>query len=139
MRPRLEVREEVEAIADQGESAEPEVGEGFVGAAFRHRTSRALDPQLHTHAVVANLAKRKDGRYIALDGTALYRHAKTGGFVYQAELRARLSEYIGVEWAPVENGVAEIRGVPGAMVEHFSKRRAQIIEALEGRAPSSTR
>jgi len=50
-----------------------EVGEGFVGAAFRHRTSRALDPQLHTHAVVANLAKRKDGRYIALDGTALYR------------------------------------------------------------------
>ena len=31
-------------------------GDGFVAAAFRHRTSRAGDPQLHTHVLVANLA-----------------------------------------------------------------------------------
>ena len=30
--------------------------EGFVAATFRHRASRAGDPQLHTHAVVANMA-----------------------------------------------------------------------------------
>ncbi len=30
-------------------------GDGFVAAAFRHRTSRAAEPQLHTHVVVANL------------------------------------------------------------------------------------
>jgi conjugative relaxase-like TrwC/TraI family protein len=29
-------------------------GHGFIGAAFRHSTSRAGDPLLHTHVVVAN-------------------------------------------------------------------------------------
>jgi hypothetical protein len=29
-------------------------GDGFVAAAYRHRLSRAGDPQLHTHVVVAN-------------------------------------------------------------------------------------
>jgi len=65
------------------------VGGGFVGGLFRHRTSRALDPQLHTHAVVANFAERAvDGRRVALDARVLYQQAKTGGFVYQAESRA---------------------------------------------------
>src|SRR3546814_18971959 len=31
-------------------------GDGFVAAAFRHRTSRAGDPHLHPPVVVANLA-----------------------------------------------------------------------------------
>ena len=35
---------------------------GFIGAAFRHRTSRAGDPQLHTHVVVPNLVQGADGR-----------------------------------------------------------------------------
>ena len=34
-----------------------EHGEGFVAAAFRHRTSRAQDPHLHTHVIVANMAR----------------------------------------------------------------------------------
>ena len=58
-------------LGDGGKGGK-EAGRGFVGAVFRHRTSRALDPQLHTHAVVANLAERSDGRYIALDGAALF-------------------------------------------------------------------
>jgi len=132
-------REACVVRAGDGGKGGKAVAEGFVGAVFRHRTSRALDPQLHTHAVVANLARRSDGRYIALDGTALYRHAKTGGFLYQAELRARLTEYLGVEWGPVKNGAADIRGVPTAVIDHFSKRRAQIVEALEGRASRSAR
>ena len=73
-------------------------GEGFVAGAFRHRTSRAGDPQLHTHAVVCNLTRGPEGRYSALDGRALYRQAKTAGYLYQAELRARLSGALGVEW-----------------------------------------
>ena len=48
-------------------------GEGFVGAAFRHRTSRNLDPHLHTHVVVANLVHAaEDDRWSALDGRPLY-------------------------------------------------------------------
>ena len=47
--------------------------QGFVGAQFRHRTSRAGDPQLHWHVLVANTTCGMDGRWSALDGTALYR------------------------------------------------------------------
>jgi len=35
--------------------------EGFIAAAFRHRTSRAGDPQIHTHVVVANLVQAPTG------------------------------------------------------------------------------
>ena len=37
-------------------------GDGFVGAAFRHRTSRAGDPHLHTHVVIANMAHAPERR-----------------------------------------------------------------------------
>ena len=41
---------------------------GVVAASFRHRTSRAGDPLLHWHVLVANLAEGADGRWIALFG-----------------------------------------------------------------------
>jgi conjugative relaxase-like TrwC/TraI family protein len=73
-----------------------EVGEGLVAAAYRHRMSRAEDPQLHTHVVAANMARGADGRWTALDGTAIYRHAKAAGFLYQAHLRAAVRERFAV-------------------------------------------
>ena len=57
-----------------------EVGEGFVAAAYRHRMSRAEDPQLHTHVVAANMARGTDGRWTALDATPIFQHAKAAGF-----------------------------------------------------------
>jgi conjugative relaxase-like TrwC/TraI family protein len=45
---------------------------GFVAAAYRHRMSRAQDPQLHTHVVCANMAQGPDGRWTALDGDRVY-------------------------------------------------------------------
>ena len=45
-------------------------GEGLIAAAYRHRMSRALDPQLHTHVVAANLTRGPDGRFTALFGDA---------------------------------------------------------------------
>jgi conjugative relaxase-like TrwC/TraI family protein len=80
---------------------------GWAVATFVHRTSRAGDPQLHTHAVIANLVCRDDGRWVSLDATALYRWAKAAGCVYQEELRQRLSERLGVGWGPDRNGCRE--------------------------------
>ena len=60
---------------------------GIVGAAFTHGTSRALDPHLHTHVVVANLAQGPDGRWSALDGRGLFAHARAAGALYDARLR----------------------------------------------------
>ncbi len=45
--------------------------QGFVAAAFRHRTSRAQEPHLHTHVIVANMTRADDGTWRALDGEAI--------------------------------------------------------------------
>ena len=50
--------------------------EGLVAALFDHRTSRAADPQLHTHALVINKVHCADGRWRTLDGTELFGHKK---------------------------------------------------------------
>lgn len=104
---------------------------GFIAAGFNHRTSRAGDPQLHTHVLVANLAKGPDGRWSALDGQALYRSKIAAGTVFQTALRNELSSRLGVEWLPVTGGVADIAGIPRRVLTHFSKRRNEIETELE--------
>lgn len=110
---------------------------GFVAAAFGHRSSRAGDPQLHTHVVAANLVRDEAGRWSALDSRAIYRHARTAGFIYQARLRAELTRRLGVSWGAVRNGQADIAGVNRDLIEGFSARRAQIVGSLESRGLSS--
>lgn len=114
-------------------------GRGFVAAAFRHRSSRAGDPLLHTHVVVANATQATDGRWTALDGRMLYRHSKTAGYLYQAALRAELSERLQLRWTAVERGTADVAGVPRRVIEHFSRRRAEILEHMAARSESSAR
>lgn len=104
-------------------------GDGLTVAAFRHRTSRAGDPQLHTHSVIANTTMA-EGYASALDGRALYAHARTAGFLYQAALRNNLTENLGVEWEPVHNGVAEISGIDDEVLKQFSRRSQEIREHL---------
>jgi Ti-type conjugative transfer relaxase TraA len=114
-------------------------GRGFVAVAFRHRSSRAGDPLLHTHVVVANATQGQDGRWTALDGRELYRHAKTAGYLYQAVLRAELSRELGVRWRAVERGTADVEGVSRGVIGHFSRRRAEILELMATRGESSAR
>ena len=52
--------------------------DGAIGAAFTHRVSRALDPHLHTHVVVANVARGPDGRWTGIDSRGLFAHAGRG-------------------------------------------------------------
>jgi conjugative relaxase-like TrwC/TraI family protein len=99
---------------------------GWAAATFVHRTSRAGDPQLHTHAVIANVVCRDDGRWVSLDASALYGWAKAAGSVYQEELRRRLSERLGVGWGPDRNGCREMTGISETQLRAFSKRTAQI-------------
>jgi conjugative relaxase-like TrwC/TraI family protein len=112
--------------------------DGFVAAAFRHRTSRADDPLLHTHVLVANLARTRDDHvWRTLDSRKLFAHAKTAGVLYQAQLRHELTRRLGVAWQPVVNGVADIDGVDRALIETFSRRRAQIVELMAARGETS--
>jgi conjugative relaxase-like TrwC/TraI family protein len=121
-----------------------EPGSGFAAMAFRHRMSRAGDPALHTHVLVANLTQSAvDGRWLSLAApkgrSALYQHAKAAGYVFQGQLRAELTRELGVEWTQTRNGYADVRGISRAAIEHFSQRRAEITEALAARGVSSAR
>jgi conjugative relaxase-like TrwC/TraI family protein len=107
------------------------VAAGFVAAEFRHRTSRAGDPQLHHHVLVANLAQGIDGKWSALDATAIYQARRTASAVFHTTLRYQLTERLGVEWGPVHNDIAEIAGVPANVRREFSQRRVEIEEWLE--------
>ncbi len=112
-----------------GEHVQP--GDGLIAAAYRHRMSGALDPQLHTHVVAANMARGPDGRFTALHGAELYRAAKTAGYLYQAHLRALVTERLGLEWREVRNGAAELAEIERPVVEHFSQRRHEMLREAE--------
>jgi conjugative relaxase-like TrwC/TraI family protein len=117
-----------------------EWGSGFVASAFAHRTSRALDPHLHTHVIVANVAQSPDGRWRALDGDLLLRtHRLAAGSLYQAQLRYELTTRLGVDWQRPVKGMAEIRGVPDAVLGAFSTRRAQVVAHLAEHATQGWR
>src|SRR6266536_5902212 len=112
-------------------------GSGFVAAAYQHRTSRAQDPHLHTHAILANMARSPDGEWRALDGEPILKHYRlAAGYLYQSQLRFELTRSLGVEWRQPENGMAEIAGVPEGALKAFSQRRAQVLDYLERQGSS---
>lgn len=99
---------------------------GYVAAAFTEYTSRADDPQLHTHVVVANKVKGADGIWRTVDGRLLYRHQLAAGYLHEAVLRKELTERLGVRWHPVQKGMADIDGFTRYQIEAFSRRREQL-------------
>jgi conjugative relaxase-like TrwC/TraI family protein len=103
---------------------------GLTVAAFRQTTSRADDPQVHTHAVISAKVQTADGRWMALDARYLKRYQRMLGGLYQSVLRAELTHRYGVGWEPIVNGQAEIAGTPGQLLEVFSKRTGQVDAAL---------
>lgn len=115
---------------------EREPAPGFVAAAYQHRTSRAQDPHLHTHVIVANMARRpSDGKWRALDGEPILKtYRLAAGYLYQAHLRADLSCSLGVEWKTPSKGMAEIKAVPEGVIAEFSTRRAQVVEYMSEQA-----
>lgn len=126
---------------------------GVIAAAYDHYDSRASDPQLHTHVVVANRVQAvRDGKWRTLDSRAL--HAAVTGLSehYNAVLADRVTQVLGVGWEARERGVGrstawEITGVSQGMMDEFSSRTRDIEQVKErlvadyvekhGRQPSS--
>jgi conjugative relaxase-like TrwC/TraI family protein len=96
--------------------------EGLVAAGFRQHTSRAGDPQLHTHVVIANRVASPDGRWLALDARTIKVDQRTLSALYHAGLRAELTRRLGVTWDAPEHGIAELRDVPEVLRVEFSQR-----------------
>ena len=67
-------------------------GQKMVAATFRHDTSRNLDPQLHTHAVIANMLKGADNKWRTMANEKLYASKMLIGALYRSELAMGLKQ-----------------------------------------------
>ena len=127
--------------------------EGVVAAAFTHWDSRAGDPQLHDHVVVANRARSvSDGTWRTLDSRGLFKSVVALSELHQGVLSDLLTEELGWGWdgrarRHSEQLRFEVTGVPEALMAEFSQRSAAIEErktvligefvAAYGRQPTS--
>ncbi len=110
-------------------------GRGLLAVGFDHRTSRAGDPLLHTHVIVANRVQGPDGRWTALDGRDLWDHRLAADAIYRGAYQRALSRSLGVAWTDADRwGNREVAGVPSELLRAFSKRADAIdleVERLE--------
>ena len=108
-------------------------GQKMVAATFRHDTSRNLDPQLHSHAVIANMLQGEGGKWRTMANESLYRAQKLIGMVYRNELARGLDKLgYGIEKTHAD-GRFEIAGVSRKVIEAYSTRRAEIEAAMNER------
>ena len=111
---------------ERSRSGEPQKTGNLVYALFAHDTSRALDPQGHIHAVVANLTRDPKGTWKALWNGEIWKNNTTIGQFYHAALRAQLQK-LGYETeAAGKHGSFEIKGVPAEVIKAFSTRANEI-------------
>ena len=112
----------------------------LVAAVFRHLANRNLDPQLHSHAVVANMTLAPDGEWRSLDLGALGSSEMLIGAFYRNELAVRLVE-LGYD---LEHSLAghvpsfEIRGYGRPVLRSFSTRRREILEWVQKHGVANT-
>jgi len=116
---------------EPGQAASSVPAGGFVAAAFLHRTSRAPDPHLHSHVLVANLGPGPDGRWSALDARGLFLELGTARDLYETELRAELTCRLGVSWRELQGAWADLSGIEPTVRRAFSRRSVDIETALE--------
>ena len=119
----------------------------LVLAVYHHDTSRELDPQLHSHAVAANLTyDGAEGRWKALQSWGIYEHRAYLTEVYRNVL-AREVRALGYETEDrCDRGGRdmgfEVRGVSPELIERYSQRSRQRDEAVaefterKGRRPT---
>jgi conjugative relaxase-like TrwC/TraI family protein len=105
--------------------------EGIVVGVFRQHTSRKLDPQLHTHAVIANRVPAPDGRWLALDARTIKLDQRALSALYHANLRAEMTRRLGVRWQPPEHGIAEIADIDPDVLAEFSQRTNDVARRLD--------
>ncbi|MDD9991296.1 MAG: relaxase domain-containing protein, partial [Rhodospirillales bacterium] len=115
--------------------------DGMVTAGFRHLTSRDLDPQLHTHCIVANMTRTRDGAWKSIEPTSLRRNEKLIGAHYRNELASRLVA-LGLAVTPRMIGPVpgfELAGYDGEFLDAFSGRRREILAYLDRHGLPHTR
>ena len=99
---------------------------------FQHDTNRNQEPNLHFHAVVANVTKGADGKWRTLKNDRLFALGTLLNSMAMARFRIAV-EKLGYEPGPVgKHGNFEARGITREQVMAFSSRRKEVLEARRG-------
>ncbi len=108
----------------------------MVIALYRHNASRELDPQIHTHAVAANLTYDNiEARWKALQASGIYDRRSYLTEVYRNAL-AREVRSLGYEIQTKRDSRGkdqgfEIQGIPDEVLKKFSRRSRQRDQAIK--------
>lgn len=113
---------------------------GLVMSQHTHFGSRELDPQLHSHVLVYNIAKGEDGQWRTLEPENLFRHMRDLGAYYRAALAEEVQK-LGygievdrerdIEGRETGDVFFRIAGIDQALDDRFSKRRQQVLDYVE--------
>ena len=100
----------------------------LIASAYRHGSSRELDPQIHTHLLLACLAQRADGSWGSIENSALLKNKLAAGALYRAELAQALRE-MGFQ-IERDGDSFKLSAISEAACMEFSRRREQIESAM---------
>ncbi len=99
---------------------------------FQHDTNRNQEPNLHFHAVIANVTQGRDGKWRTLKNDRLWQLNTTLNAVAMARFRVAV-EKLGYEPGPtLKHGNFEARGIAREEVMAFSTRRQEVLDARRG-------
>ncbi|SNT22736.1 MobF family relaxase [Sphingopyxis indica] len=99
---------------------------------FQHDTNRNQEPNLHFHAVVANVTQGSDGKWRALRNDKLWSFNTLLNSMTMARFRLAV-EKMGFEAGPVgKHGNFEAAGIAREQVMAFSTRREEVLAARRG-------
>ncbi|WP_306097123.1 MobF family relaxase [Qipengyuania flava] len=101
-------------------------------ALFQHDTNRNQEPNLHFHAVVANMTQDKDGKWRALRNDKLWQHNTLLNAMTMARFRIEVEKLGYRIGAFGKHGNFEAKGIDRDAVMAFSTRRQEVLEARRG-------
>jgi conjugative relaxase-like TrwC/TraI family protein len=107
-------------------------GGGMLYTSFVHKTSRELDPQLHSHCVVYNMTKGSTGKTKVMNNSELYKNKFLLGQMFRTNLADKVKELgYKIEITDPQKGFFEIAGVGHKITGDLSLRSKQIKKEFE--------
>jgi len=95
--------------------------DNLVVAVYNHTSSRDNDPQLHSHCAVMNMTHCGEPVWRSLVNDAMYQSQTFLQETYRSEIAKELVK-LGYSIQVEDNGLWELRGIPQAALDRFSKR-----------------
>ncbi len=103
----------------------------IVAAKFDHVTSRALDPDVHSHVFLVNMVSTKEGKWLANEPKAIYQDKISIGMLGRQEAIVLLRQAgYQIRFTDRDKFLFEIEGVSQEEMDVFSKRSAAIEEQV---------